>query len=329
MGTLMENGIEEHYILFRDESVVASRIGTTRITGSGVKIAYGSAGGSEECDCGYCENYDLAAYVWCGAGKLTGRQAGFVLDKLRMEFKRRWRIEAEAQQNLNKESEKPLRIEVFQGGRYRKTNIIALLALPTLMDLWSRKGGESLNNPLQVAACAWIIEASDAAGSSTSLENRLLQFKMFLVEQELTLTPFQREVLATCVRITNLVSGADGCGGRDIEDEHGTRTKKTATKKQAKPGARENRPKQAPTQGAVNNALLAYFHQNRQAVYYSAARLAKILESVKPAVKCSASAVKGTHAWHVFCAPLRKKDKIISIEDAGPIEANQPQDDED
>ena len=97
-----------------------------------------------------------------------------------------------------------------------------------------------------------------------------------------------------------------------------------------KKGKSGKRKPQNPTGGEIHEALLVLFHKNPKAVHYSAQRLADILKSRRknPLKRCSASGVKATQAWHQYCVPLRRREKTVSLEDAGQIKDNQSDRDE-
>ena len=175
-----------HYVLFRDDSNAAARIGSRRITDSGIKVSYH-------------EGCDTAAYVWRCVGKLTDGQAEYARGKLRMEFNKKLR-EEELEGMLDKETRRKLQIDVLRGDRpfqdYRR-QLVMLLSLPTLMDLWQCKDYDALD-PLRLAATVWKIEATDSLiAPPCSPEDEIRNFKVFLGKQKLT--PFQKEVLNTCV----------------------------------------------------------------------------------------------------------------------------------
>lgn len=116
----------------------------------------------------------------------------------------------------------------------------------------------------------------------------------------------QKKALDIAHNIADLVRKTCGC-----ENKNSGAQKVRVTSKTQKP--------QNPTKGAVNNALLVIFHKNKNAVNYTAERLVDILASQKPPVKSSKSSVIGTDAWKTYCAPLRKKEKICSVNEPGSL----------
>jgi hypothetical protein len=81
---------------------------------------------------------------------------------------------------------------------------------------------------------------------------------------------------------------------------------------------------QNPTTGVIHDALVALFHKKPKAVHWSAEQLAETLKTRRRnPIKCTASGVKATQAWHKFCKPLRRREKTVSWENAGQIEDNQ------
>ena len=240
--TATEQSTTEHYILFRDDSDAASRIGTQRVTYSGAVVCYG------ECS-------DTAAYVWRSVGKMTDDQAEYARGRLRMEFKRKLR-EAELREVLDKEARREQQIDVLQGDRpfqdYRR-KLVILLSMPTLMDLWQRPGGEGIHNPLKAAVGMWKNEVAESLVAPLPSPEKLLRdFKTILAKQQLT--PFQQEVLDACAEIVKLVKTADGC-----EEENAVATVRPKSKPKDKPQKpkKPRKKRESKYEDAVQEYLLA------------------------------------------------------------------------
>ena len=116
------------------------------------------------------------------------------------------------------------------------------------------------------------------------------------------------------VRAAQILRNEVLCQSEGATDESRGRVirKKTATS--------GTRPKQAPTQGKVHNALVIFLTKRPDAAQYTAVHLAEILASQKPPIKCSKSAIIGTAAWATYCRPFRRREKTISLEDPGKIQ---------
>jgi len=184
----------DFYVLFRDDSIVESM----RITKSGVKVDYGEDG-------------DTASYVWRHVGKLTDAQARYCQDKIRLEFKRRFRVESEAGK-LDKAAKLKIHIAVLpndeQDPKKYKGKYIVLLSFPNLVSLWQRPNRETIGNPLFCAVWRWWLEVSDST-DLFDLKKTVSDFNFFLSGQDLS--PFQQDVLTTCADIIDRIQNA--CGG--------------------------------------------------------------------------------------------------------------------